>query len=237
LTISLNRITLGLPENEVEYLKQNLFFDTVIFDLDGTLLNSLQDLAASTNFALCRFGYPQRSIDEVRRFVGNGGRMLITRALPEGTASEEIERVFDVFAGHYELHMKDHTKPYPGIDELLSALSGRGIRMGVVSNKMNDAVVPLIDFWFGRWIKVAVGEGDGIPKKPDPQGVRKALSLLGSAPEHTVYVGDSDVDVATAKNSGAFPVGCSWGFRDRGLLERAGAQLVIDLPKELLKLF
>ena len=110
-------------------MKQNLFFDTVIFDLDGTLLNSLQDLAASTNFALCRFGYPQRSIDEVRRFVGNGGRMLITRALPEGTASEEIERVFDVFAGHYELHMKDHTKPYPGIDELLSALSGRGIRM------------------------------------------------------------------------------------------------------------
>lgn len=212
------------------------YFDTIVFDLDGTLLNSLEDLAQSTNYALQAFGFPMRSIDEIRRFIGNGGRRLITRALPEGISDEISEQVFHTFSAHYADHMTDHTKPYPGIVALLQACNEQGIKLAVVSNKMDDAVVPLVRLWFGRWIKVAVGEGNGIPKKPSPQGVQKALAMLESEPSSAIYLGDSDVDVATAINAKAFPVGCTWGFRDRSVLEAAGAKAIIDRPDELLSL-
>lgn len=212
-------------------------FDTAVFDLDGTLLNSLEDLAASANFALQSLGYPQRSLEEVRRFVGNGGRMLMIRALPAQAGPETVQRAFEIFAGHYEEHMRDRTRPYPGIEALLQALAERGVKMAVVSNKMNEAVVPLVDFWFGRWVPVAVGEGDGVPKKPAPQGVRRALQRLESTPERSLYLGDSDVDVETARNAGLFAVGCTWGFRERAVLEQAGADRIIDRPEELLPLF
>lgn len=223
----------GQEENEVVYLNQRLYYDTVVFDLDGTLLNSLEDLAASVNFALRANGFPGRTLDEVRRFIGNGGRLLIARALPEGCTDDDRERVYNDFSGYYKAHMRDFTRPYPGIPELLSTLADKGIGMAVVSNKMNSAVAPLVDFWFGEWIKVAVGEGEGIPKKPDPKGVRKALSLLGSAPQRAVYLGDSDVDIETARNAGLLPVGCTWGFRDRAVLVSAGAAHIIGQPGEL----
>ena len=144
-------------------------FDTAVFDLDGTLLNSLEDLAVSANFALQCLGYPTRSLEEVRQFVGNGGRMLMIRALPAQASPETVQQAFEIFAKHYEQHMRDHTRPYPGIEALLSEMARRGIRMAVVSNKMNEAVGPLVKGWFGGWIPVAVGEGEQIPKKPAPQ--------------------------------------------------------------------
>ncbi|PWM25852.1 MAG: HAD family hydrolase [Oscillospiraceae bacterium] len=212
-------------------------FDTAVFDLDGTLLNSLEDLAVSANFALQCLGYPTRSLEEVRQFVGNGGRMLMIRALPAQASPETVQQAFEIFAKHYEQHMRDHTRPYPGIEALLSEMARRGIRMAVVSNKMNEAVGPLVKGWFGGWIPVAVGEGEQIPKKPAPQGVWRALSLLGSCRERSLYLGDSDVDVVTARNAGLYAVGCSWGFRDRTVLEQAGADRIIDRPEELLSLF
>lgn len=212
-------------------------FDTIVFDLDGTLLNTLDDLADSVNFALERCGFPLRTRDEVRRFVGNGIDMLIRRAIAPKEDEESFERVRGVFKEHYAVNMKNKTRPYDGINELLKELCDRKIKMAVVSNKHHAAVAPLIADYFGEYIHLAVGVDENTPKKPNPAGALKAVSLLESSRETTVYVGDSDVDIQTAKNAGLFSVGCTWGFRDRELLEKNGADVIIDSPAELLKLF
>lgn len=212
-------------------------FDTVVFDLDGTLLNTLDDLADSVNFALERCGFPLRTRDEVRGFVGNGIDMLIRRVVSPKNDEQSFEQVRTVFKEHYAANMKNKTRPYDGINELLKELCARKIKLAVVSNKHHAAVAPLIADYFGEYIHLAVGVDESTPKKPDPTGTLKAISLLNSSTGRTVYIGDSDVDIQTAKNAGLFSVGCTWGFRDRELLEKNGADMIIDSPAELLKLF
>lgn len=206
--------------------------DTIVFDLDGTLLNTLDDLMDSVNYMLRGEGYPVRSYDEIRAFVGNGVGLLVERSLPEGH-KDEAERCLKIFSAHYDLNKENKTRPYDGIIELLTAVKAAGYKTAIVSNKYDAAVKELADKVFSGLIDTAVGEREGVAKKPAPDGVFAALESLGSARERAVYVGDSDVDVETAKNAGLPVVGVTWGFRDRALLERMKADYIIDRPSEL----
>ncbi len=210
--------------------------DTILFDLDGTLLNSLGDLAASVNYALQQCGYPPRSLDEVRRFVGDGVVLLMDRAVPTGTAAANTAECLSIMREHYQTHMCNKTKPYDGICDLLTALKQRHIKMAVISNKFDAAVKKLCAEWFGEWIALAVGESETVAKKPAPAGVLSAMKTLGSSKKQTLYVGDSEVDIATARNAAIRSVGVTWGFRDRAILENARADFIIERPAELLKL-
>lgn len=214
----------------------NRRFHAALFDLDGTLLNTLEDLAASVNAALSQFGYPPRSADEVRRFLGNGAVMLIEQATPHDATARERAAVLEAFQDHYAVNMRVKTRPYDGILATLDGFLQRGLRLAVVSNKFHAAVGPLVADYFGGRITVAIGEGDGVPKKPDPTGALRALERLGCVSAQALYVGDSDVDIQTARNAGVFAVGCAWGFRDRSVLERAGADYIVDSPSQLLTL-
>lgn len=208
-----------------------------IFDLDGTLLNTLEDLCASTNAALAQYGYPTRTIDEVRRFVGNGVKLLMLRALgiekPEDNA--DFENVFAAFRAHYAQHSNDHTRPYDGVMDLMKQLQEAGIGMAIVSNKLDAAVKQLNEIYFKQYINVAIGENEaaGVRKKPAPDTVYTALRELGIAAEDAVYIGDSEVDLATAKNSGLPCISVTWGFRDRECLTEHGAQIFCDTPEEV----
>ena len=210
-----------------------------IFDLDGTLLDTLGDLAASVNYALKACDMPQHSIDDVRRFVGNGVRLLMERAVPDGAANPRFEEAFSTFRQHYLEHSLDTTCPYDGIMEMLQALRQRGYRTAVVSNKFYAATQELCQHFFADSIEVAIGEheAEGIRKKPAPDTVNEALRQLGVSREHAVYVGDSDVDIATAAASGMPCISVLWGFRDREFLLAHGATQFISHPSELLTLF
>lgn len=211
-------------------------YNTYIFDLDGTLLDTLQDLAASVNFALRQHNMPEHSIDDVRRFVGNGVRLLMERAIPDGAANPDFEATFATFREHYMHHSLDTTRPYPGIPEVLTELKSRGCKLAVVSNKMMAATQELIRHFFPDTIEVAIGEheAEGIRKKPAPDTVFAALKELGTGKEDAVYVGDSDVDIATARNSGLPCVSVLWGFRDKAFLIKHGAETFVSKPSELL---
>ncbi|MGE4547961.1 MAG: HAD family hydrolase [Intestinibacillus sp.] len=209
---------------------------TVIFDLDGTLLDTLGDLADATNAALRRHGYPTRTDGEIRAFVGNGIRNLMQRALPSGADDDAISACLADFRAHYDAHMMCRTAPYPGIPELLAALRKRGIRMGVLSNKYDPASRALAAHYFPGLIDQTFGERPGVPRKPDPASTRELLQTLGAAQETTLYVGDSGVDMETAQNAGLYAVGVTWGFRGRSVLAEAGADALIDHPLELLAL-
>lgn len=212
-------------------------YRAVIFDLDGTLLDTLEDLKDAVNVSLAEHGKPQRTLEEIRCFVGNGIARLIARAVPEGTTEEEREKILATFRAYYSAHCQDKTAPYDGVLEVLSSLKEKGIKMAVVSNKADFAVQELIPVYFGDCISVAKGENEaaGVKKKPSPDMVYAALDELKCAKEEAVYVGDSDVDLATAKNSGLPCIGCSWGFRGRTFLEEHGADWIVDEPKEILK--
>ena len=211
-------------------------YDTYIFDLDGTLLDTLTDLAASVNYALRTHGMPEHSIDDVRRFVGNGVRKLMERAIPNGEANPDFEATFATFRDHYMHHSLDTTRPYPGIPEALAELKAKGCRLAVVSNKMMAATVELCRHFFPDTIEVAIGEheAEGIRKKPAPDTVFAALRELGVEKSGAVYVGDSDVDVQTAANSVLPCISVLWGFRDRDFLIQHGAKTFISAPSELL---
>ena len=211
-------------------------YSTYIFDLDGTLLDTLTDLAASCNYALRTHGMPDHSIDDVRRFVGNGVRKLMERAIPDGDANPDFEATFATFREHYMVHSLDTTKPYPGIMDALAELKARGCRLAVVSNKMMAATMELCKYFFPETIEVAIGENEaeGIRKKPAPDTVFAALKQLGVSGDNAVYVGDSDVDLATARNSGLPCISVLWGFRDQEFLLDHGATTFITSPKELL---
>lgn len=212
--------------------------DTVIFDLDGTLLDTLDDLHGSTNAALSQMGYPLRTREEVRQFVGNGIAKLIERAVPTGTGEENIAKTLELFREHYGIHCNDRTKAYPGIMELIKQLKERGIRLAIVSNKADFAVKELNRIYFADSISVAIGEkeSEGIRKKPAPDTVFAALKELGSEVNRAVYVGDSEVDIATAKNAGMDAVLCAWGFRGSEFLKKCGAKIIIEKPEELISL-
>lgn len=208
----------------------------VVFDLDGTLLYTLEDLKNATNYALRQKGMPERTLDEVRRFVGNGVRLLMERAVPQGADNPEFEETFALFKEYYDAHCNDNTSPYDGIMELLEELKVRGIKMAIVSNKIDFAVKSLDKLYFKDYMTAAIGEmeEEGIRKKPAPDMVQKALKELGVTQDEAIYVGDSDVDIATAKNSGLECVSVTWGFRDIEFLKEHGATNLIDEPVELL---
>ena len=211
-------------------------YKTFIFDLDGTLLDTLGDLAAAVNYALREHGMPEHSIDDVRRFVGNGVRKLMERAIPDGTANPEFEATFATFRQYYMAHSLDTTRPYDGIPETLAALKARGCHLAVVSNKMMAATQELCLYFFPDTIEVAIGENEaeGIRKKPAPDTVFAALRQLGVGEEDAVYVGDSDVDLETARQSGLPCISVLWGFRDRDFLIKHGAKTFVSAPQELL---
>jgi len=218
-------------------------YTTFVFDLDGTLLDTLSDLAASTNYALRQHGLPERSLDEVRRFVGNGVRVLMERAVPNGfpagKEAPQFEAVLQTFRHHYLHHSLDTTQPYPGITGLLRQLKHRGCRLAVVSNKFQTATEQLCRHFFADTIDVAVGEHEaqGVRRKPAPDTVFEALRQLHgncSAAGGAVYVGDSEVDVATARNANLPCISVLWGFRDRAFLAAHGATALVEKPDQLL---
>ena len=211
-------------------------YQTYIFDLDGTLLDTLGDLAASVNYAMRTHGMPEHSVDEVCRFVGNGVRRIMERAVPGGAAHPAFEAAFATFRRHYMEHSLDTTRPYEGIPEMLQELKRRGRHTAVVSNKFDAATKELCRHFFPDTIDVAVGEheAEGIRKKPAPDTVLQALSQLGVGQEGAVYVGDSDVDIQTARNSGLPCISVLWGFRDREFLLAHGAETFVSQPSELL---
>jgi len=208
-------------------------YKAVIFDLDGTLLSTLDDLADSMNHSLEINGMKKRTRDEIRSFVGNGIRLLIERAVPAGTPTDMIDKVHSDFTSYYKLHCADKTKAYDGIMDMLSSLKDKGVKLAVLSNKADYAVKPLCKNYFGDLLDDAAGEIEGVPKKPSPEGVYLILDRLGVDKKDAVYVGDSDVDVYTADNSGLDCIAVDWGFRDRSVLEKAGAEVIVSTPKEL----
>lgn len=208
-------------------------YKTYIFDLDGTLLSTLADLAASTNYALRTHHMPERSLDEVRRFVGNGVKKLMERAIPDGLNNPLFEETFATFRQHYMQHNLDTTQPYPGIMQLLEQLKAEGKNIAVVSNKFYAATRELCRHFFGDLVPVAIGEREDIRKKPAPDTVIEALRELGVDKEGAVYIGDSDVDIMTAKNSGMPCVSVLWGFRDKEFLLEHEATTLISQPEDM----
>lgn len=209
---------------------------TVLFDLDGTLLDTLDDLADTMNYILSENGYPQRSRNEIRAFVGNGIKKLVERALPTETEEETVEKLFTDFKHRYAAHMKDKTAPYSGICDLLASLSERKLKIGIVSNKVDEAVKALCEYYFSGLYDIAVGESDAVRKKPAPDTANAAMHYLGSKPKETVYIGDSDVDIKTAQNAGIRCISVLWGFRDKDFLEKNGAAEYASAPSDILKL-
>lgn len=207
----------------------------VIFDLDGTLLNTLGDLASSVNFALRECGYPERTVDEVRSFIGNGVIMLMRRSVPKGTNEADEKACFEKFRAYYLEHMEDTTAPYDGVNELIEKLSARGIKTAVVSNKLDAGVKGLCEKYFPG-LTCAFGVNDESERKPAPANVFKALSKLGVKKDEALYVGDSEVDVQTAQNAGLEMVGVTWGYRSRETLVSSGANHIVEKPEELLGL-
>lgn len=211
-------------------------YNTYIFDLDGTLLNTLQDLTNSVNYALRQCDMPMRTIDEVRQFVGNGVRLLMTRAVPDGDNNPRFIEAFNTFRQHYMEHSLDTTCPYPGIIDMLKMLKSQGKHIAVVSNKFDTATKELIRHFFGDLISVAIGENEaaGVYKKPAPDTVIEAMIQLGVTKDNAVYVGDSDVDLQTARNSGLPCISVLWGFRNREFLLEHGATDFAEKPDDII---
>lgn len=209
-------------------------YKAIVFDLDGTLTDTLYDLKESTNYALREMGWPERSLEEVKRFVGNGVRRLMEQAVPSDAEEMEFDECFQLFKSHYVAHCQDHTNLYPGIHELLMALKERGFKMAIVSNKLQAGVNELYHRFFEGLIDVAIGETNEMRRKPFPDMVFSALEKLGVSREEAIYVGDSEVDMATARNAGLPCISVLWGFRDRDFLKEIGAFHMVEKPEEIL---
>lgn len=207
----------------------------VIFDLDGTLLNTLDDLADSVNRTMQKFGFKTRSIDEIRKFVGNGVGLLIKRSMPE-KEEEHFEKCLEMFRADYSANMRNKTAPYEGIVELLKELRKKNLKIAVVSNKFDGAVKELCDFYFKDLIDKPVGESEKVRKKPAPDSVLNVLDYFNITNNEAIYVGDSDVDIDTAKNAKVKSVGVTWGFRSEDLLKEHGAEYIVNEPCEILEL-
>ncbi len=208
----------------------------IIFDMDGTLLDSLTDLQNTLNYCFRKVGFPERSYQEVRSFVGNGLRTLIERAALQGTTDKKIDEILEIFKPHYMMHCMDFTAPYEGIRDMLAKLKEDGYKMAIVSNKADEALKHLSQQFFGDYIDVAIGERAGMDKKPAPDLVYLAMEELGATKENTVYVGDSEVDYQTAVNSGLPCISVLWGFRDKELLEEYGSDCFANTPEDVVKI-
>lgn len=210
-------------------------YDSIIFDLDGTLLNTLGDLRNGVNHALSEMGAPLRTTDEVRRFIGNGVAKLIQRAMPEGTSKEDAEIALGKFRAYYNTHLNVETVPYPGVMELLRALKEKGIGIYVNSNKYDAAVKELCKSHFGDLVIEALGESADVPKKPSPVGAEMLVKMSGLPKENVLYVGDSSVDMETAANAGLDAAWVSWGFRTREEMGKDAPENFFDSAEDLLK--
>lgn len=208
----------------------------VVFDLDGTLLDTLEDLTDSVNAALVFFGQSPKTIEQIRTYVGNGIRNLMKRSVKDGEKNPDFEKIFQAFREHYKEHCQDKTRPYDGIMDLLGTLKAKGIKMAIVSNKADFAVKELNEYYFKEFDMTAIGERKGIARKPAPDSVFLALKELGVSPDHAVYVGDSEVDLKTAERAGLPCISVLWGFRDEKLLKEHGAKNFARTADELCRL-
>ena len=210
-------------------------YNTYIFDLDGTLLDTLQDLANAVNYAMRKMNYPERTIDEVRRFIGNGIRMLIKRAAPQEISTDDYEKTLAIFTQYYLEHIADFTKPYDGIVEVIKTLKEEGCKVAVVSNKADEAAKKVVKDFFGDIFDLVVGKMDRFPSKPAPDSVLYVIQSLNADKKNCVYSGDSEVDVQTAHNAGLPCVGVTWGNRDVSELIAAGAEYIAQKPVEIIE--
>ena len=211
-------------------------YQLAIFDMDGTVLDTLEDLQVSLNHALKKNGFPTRTYEEARRFVGNGLHRFVELGVPEGTPGEQVEQVFDTLNEYYALHCNDHTKPYDGIVEVIRKLRGRGIATALVSNKSDYAVQDLVKIYFDGLFDVAVGLKEGIRKKPYPDAVWNVLESEGKSREESVYIGDSEVDLMTAENAGLDCVTVTWGFRTMRELAPYHPKTICQTPFDLCRI-
>ncbi|MBR3818037.1 MAG: HAD-IA family hydrolase [Clostridia bacterium] len=209
-------------------------YEAIIFDLDGTLTDTLGDLTNSVNFALRQFGFPERTHEEVKSFVGNGVRRLIYLSVPENTDEETSERCLSVFKEYYKNNSLVETKPYNGIIPMLESLKKQEIKTAVVTNKMHEAAEEIVRIFFGNLIDITLGQVDGVAQKPQPDGIYHVLEKFGVSKEKAVYVGDSEVDCITAKNAGIPCIGVTWGFRDKSVLIENGADYIADTPEDII---
>ena len=203
-------------------------YKLAIFDLDGTLLDTLRDLASAVNFALRKFSFPERTVDEVRSFIGNGVVKLMERSTPDGTDSDTQQRCLDTFRKYYLQHMADTTAPYAQVTDLLSDLRKNGIKIAVVSNKLHPAVEDLCESYFPGLIDKAVGVSVEEERKPSPINVIRTMELFEADTDSCIYIGDSEVDVQTAHNAGIRCIGVTWGFRDKECLMAHGCEFIAD---------
>lgn len=214
-------------------------YTTIVFDCDGTILNTLEDLMDTMNYVLIKHSYPTRSYEEIRSFVGNGLAKLVDRSIPSLTppiSDKEKATMLQEFKTYYADHCNDKTAPYPGIYELLKELKEQGYKLAVVSNKVQEGVTALNNQYFKEYFTVAIGETPNRKRKPEPDMVLAALEELQSKPEEAIYIGDSEVDLATAKNSGLLPIAVTWGFRDEDVLRELGAEYIAKEPEDILSL-
>jgi phosphoglycolate phosphatase len=211
-------------------------YNTILFDLDGTLLNTLDDLHQSVNAVMIQKGYPLRTINEIRAFIGDGAKMLMKRSLPECADEDEVTCCLELFRCHYVDNMLNSTRPYAGIMELLKELKQCGLKIGVVSNKPDEATREMCRMFFDGVVDAATGDNQERRKKPAPDNVFEVMKQLGAEKESTLYVGDSDTDIITARNAGLISVGVTWGFRPKELLISEGANFIVDRPDQILTL-
>lgn len=211
-------------------------YDAVIFDLDGTVLDTLADIHDALNFALTEVGLPTRELVQTRKSVGNGLRKLVERSVPAGTTPEKEEELFRVFTARYKDHAADKTSVYPGITDMLTELRAAGLKTAVISNKLDTVLKPLSRQYFGDLLDIAVGERANVRRKPAPDAVFEVIKALGCSKDRCIYVGDSEVDLETAANSGLDCIAVCWGNRDKDFLAECGATVIVSDPKEIVPL-
>ncbi|MGN0346434.1 MAG: HAD family hydrolase [Lachnospiraceae bacterium] len=212
-------------------------YQLAIFDMDGTILDTIEDLADTMNYCLRKFQMPERTLAEIRSFVGNGIHNLVEKAVPAGTGNDAVEAIFQCFREYYKDHCAIKTKPYTGICEVLAALKSKGIKTAVVSNKADFAVKMLCDNYFKGLFDISVGDREGQRRKPFPDSVNYVMDFFGVTPAESVYIGDSEVDFQTANNAGVDVIMVGWGFREEQFLRSIGVTKVIHKPEELKELF
>jgi len=217
-------------------MENSLTNKTVIFDLDGTLLYTLEDLKDSVNFALSKFNYPPKNLEEIRNFVGNGVKVLMELSIPQGKNNENFDECLAIFKTHYAQNMYNKTKPYDGIIEMLENLQNLGFKTAVVSNKFDLATKELCKKYFAEKIEIAIGESENIRKKPAPDSIFKVMEILNSNKNSTYFVGDSEVDIQTAQNANIKCISVTWGYKDKEFLLKNGAKFLANSPKEILEI-
>lgn len=208
----------------------------VIFDLDGTLLNTIDDLADAGNHVCAAHGWPTHTVEEYKRMVGNGIPKLVSRFAPAGLGETELAAALAEFSAYYGQHKEDKTAPYEGVPQAVSTVKRNNLTVAVLSNKAHDLAGPVVEHYYPGVFAAVQGALPGVPAKPDPTLLRRLMEQLEAAPETTLFVGDSDVDILTGKNGGLATCGVLWGFRSRQELEQAGADYIIEAPEQLVKL-